>query len=74
MMLVARPTPARDKGPSVWHRHCASSALPVLVGDPAVTRSCGCAWGSTGEDLITLLESLGYAGAVAKGDAAGSRW
>lgn len=62
--------PARDGDPSMSHCQCTSSALPVLVGDPAVTCSGGC--GSTGGDLVTLPGSLGHAGAVGKGDAAGS--
>lgn len=65
-MMQPVPTPAGDGDPSVSHCHCASSALPVLVGDPAVTRSRGCGWGST---WGTPSHS-----AVGKGDAARSMW
>lgn len=66
MMLVASANACQGRDPSMCHCHCASSALPMLVGDPAVTSSGGCAWGSTGVDLIALPGSLGCAGAVAK--------
>lgn len=74
MILVASAKACQGWGsfpvPLPLHQQCS----PRAGGDSPVTCSGGCGWGSAGGDLVTLLGSLGHAGAVGRGDAAGSIW
>lgn len=74
MILVAIANACQGWGslpvPLPLHQQCS----PRAGGDPAVTCSGGCGWGSAGGDPVTLPGSLGHAGAVGRGDAAGSMW
>lgn len=71
MILVASAKACQGWGslpvPLPLHQQCS----PRAGGDSPVTCSGGCGCGG---DLVTLLGSLGHAGAVGRGDAAGSIW